>query len=133
MIYDCLDYSEYGEEDYKFFTIGDMIDACNQHPEKKVKFVGTNYTVGQLQSWRGSYDIPSITYLYGDYKLAKEVADQLELELQKKHCGYKGGEYHFYAYEEFYVAQHGSSSEWKVVDAKVEGEFLVLGTKLDPY
>lgn len=137
MKYDSINGNTYGdEENVKFFTIGDLIDICNQHPTKIVRFFETQYSVGDLGSWRGSYDIPAITPEYED-RCGEQIAKSLQDALKEKHYGYKGGEYTYYATEEFYVAPYGSAAEYKVVKAEVETvdgeEMLVLYTKLDPY
>ena len=121
---------EDGGED--FFTIGELIDVLNEHASLPVKFIGTDYTLGNLGSWRGSYDIPSITYERGE-RLAGDIAHQLATELNEEHSGYKGGEYRYEDTDEFYVASYGCSDEYKVISAYVEDDVLVLVTKIDPY
>lgn len=134
MIYDVLGGDEYNDcERTQFFTIGDLIQACIDNPNLPVRFLETQYTVGELGSWRGSYDIPAITYDSCTDKLGYQVATELKVSLKEKHCGYKGGEYIYHAEEEFYVSRYGYCEEYKVVKAVVEGGFLVLYTKKDPY
>jgi len=115
-----------------FMTIGELIHVCNHNPTLVVKFLETDYTVSSLSSWRGSYDLPSISYESGA-KTGKQVAAEIKAELKETHYGYKGGQYKYTANQEFYVANCGSSSEIKVVKAEVEEGVLVLYTKLDPY
>ena len=134
MIYDVLSGETYNDgERTSFFTIGDLIQACIDNPNVPVRFLETQYTVGELISWRGSYDIPCITYDSGKDKLGYEVASELEAALKEKHYGYKGGEYIYYDNDEFYVSRYAYSEEFKVVKAVVEDGFLVLYTKKAPY
>lgn len=138
MNYDIVNGGYYDNEyeEIKFFTIGDLIDVCNRNPEKVVRFLGTVLSIGELCSWRGSYDIPCITPEYED-KTGKQIAEELEKALKEIHVGYKGGNNKYYPEDEFYVASYGSAAEYKVVKAELEeiygDEILVLYTKLDPY
>jgi hypothetical protein len=120
---DCREY---------FYTIGKLIELCDQHPEKVFKFVGTNYSPNELGSWRGSYDLPSIDYTLDD-KTGVEVSKKLSDGLEESHYGYKGGEYTYYSDEEFYVAEYGISDNIRVVGYEVEGNQVTLLTKRDPY
>ena len=133
MQYDLINGS-FGMEDevVEFFTIMDLIKVCQEHPSLVVRFLGTNMSVGVLGSWRGSYDIPAITPSHTD-KTGAEVALELVEALKCSHWGYKGGEYRYTKDDEFYIAPHGCSHEYKVVKAVVEDGELVLYTKLDPY
>lgn len=117
-----------------YFTIGELIALLNCHKNKRVKFLETDYTIGKLCSWRGSYDLPSISYEHDrEGKLASVAAEELEQALSHIHHGWKGGEYRYSRGEEFYVAERGTSQEYKVVKAEVEGNTLVLYTKIAPY
>jgi hypothetical protein len=116
------------------FTLGNLIDLLNDHPNRHVKFLETDLTIGKLCSWRGSYDIPSVTYDYSyEGKLASVIAGELEYALTHDHTGWKGGQYSYSKEDEFYVSEKGTSQEYKVVDAKIEDEVLVLYTKIVPY
>lgn len=125
--------SDYEEEDYKFFTIGDLIKVCEENPSLPVYFVGTEASPGELGSWRGSYDLPSIDPVYNANYTGREVADNLKRGLEETHYGYKGGEYKYEEDDQFYVAEHGLSSEFKVVKAEVGDRELILFTKIDRY
>lgn len=129
MSYDIIGNGRVGDD---FFTIGKLIRVLNEHASLPVKFIGTDYTVGSLVSWRGSYDIPSITYEHGE-RLAGDIAQQIESELNEEHFGYLGGEYRYFDTDEFYVASYGCSEEYKVISAYVEDDVLILVTKRDPY
>ena len=120
------------DESVEFFTIGDLIEACENHPHFPVIFLGTSRTVGDLGSWRGSYDLPSIEPIPAP-RIAGDIANSLRQQLTETHYGWKGGEYHYDEGDEFYVASAGSSAEYKVLKAVVENGTLVLYTKLDPY
>lgn len=117
-----------------YFTLGELIDLLKDHPNRHVKFLETSYTIGKLCSWRGSYDIPSVTYTYSyDGELASVIAEGLEYALTHEHTGWKGGEYRFSKEDEFYVSEKGTSQEYKIVKAEIEEEILVLYTKIAPY
>lgn len=117
-----------------YFTLGELIDLLNDHPNRYVKFLETDLTIGKLCSWRGSYDIPAITHEYSyEGKFASVIAIELEESLKRVHHGWKGGEYQYSKDDEFYVATQGTSQEYKIVKAEIEDEVLVLYTKIDPY
>lgn len=132
MQYDTLDFDSY-EDPYDFFTIKDLIDLAKQYPNHAFKFLDTNYTVGDLGSWRGSYDLPAIKPELGSYKTGKEISDTLTDQLAWTHCGWKGGEYKYREDEEFYVAQRGTAHEFKVVGFKEGDGVIILMTKIDKY
>lgn len=127
------DSSGYDEEDYKFFTIGDLIKVCEANPSLPVYFVGTGASPGELGSWRGSYALPAIEPVYNANYTGREVADNLKQGLKETHYGYKGGEYKYYEYDQFYVAERGYASEFKVVKVESIDGKLILFTKIDPY
>lgn len=134
MQYDSLNYNSY-EDEPEYFTIETLISLCKQYSNFKFKFFDTDYTVGDLCSWRGSYDIPSITYITGN-KTGKEIAEQLEEQLKQKHHGYKGGENTYYPDDVFYVSLWGSCQEFKVVGFEVDKDSedtILLMTKIDKY
>ncbi len=132
MQYDTLNFDSY-EDPYNFFTIKDLIGLAKQYPDHKFKFLDTDYTVGDLGSWRGSYDLPAIEPELGTYKTGQEIAKALTDQLIWTHCGWKGGEYKYCEDMEFYVAQQGTSREFKVVGFKEEDDFIILLTKIDKY
>ena len=131
MKYDIIGAGTY-EERPKFFTIGNLIDLCLEHPEKTFRFLETDFTVGYLHSWRGSYDLPAISYEEGA-DTGAEIAQSLLQSLTQTHHGWKGGEYKYNRNEEFYVSENGRCSEYKICGYKIEGNEVVLLTKLDPY
>ena len=134
MNYDSLNYNSY-EDEPEYFTIETIISLCKKYSSFKFKFFDTDYTVGDLCSWRGSYDIPSITYITGN-KTGKEIVEQLEEQLKQKHRWYKGGENTYYPYDVFYVSRWGSCEEFKVVGFKVDKDSedtILLMTKIDKY
>lgn len=122
----------YEDESESPWTLGDLLKELENSTANSVRFIGTDYTVGSLHSWRGSYDIPALDYEC-DYKSPQEIAAELKESMQQVHHGYKGGEYRYYEGDEFYVAHRGSSSEHKVVSCKTEGGVLYLCTKIVPY
>lgn len=117
-----------------YFTLGELIDLLSDHPNRYVKFLETDLTVGHLCSWRGSYDIPSVTYEHSSKgKLANTICAELAYALTQAHHGWKGGEYRYTRDEEFYVSEKGTSQEYKIVKAEIEDEVLILYTKIAPY
>lgn len=115
-------------------TLGELIALLNDHPNRHVKFLETDLTIGKLCSWRGSYDIPSVTHEYSyEGKLASVIAAELEEALTQVHHGWKGGEYRYSKDDEFYVAERGTSQEYKIVKAEIEDEVLVLYTMISHY
>ena len=91
----------------RYFTLGDLIDLLNDHPNRRVKFLETDLTIGKLCSWRGSYDLPSVTYEYSyEGKLASVIAEELTHSLTHEHWGWKGGEYRYTRDDEFYVSEN---------------------------
>lgn len=132
MQYDTLNFDSY-EDPFYFFIIKDLIDLAQQYPEHRFKFLDTDYTVGDLGSWRGSYDLPAIEPELGAYKTGKEISESLTDQLTWTHCGWKGGKYKYHEEMEFYVAQQGTSREFKVVGFKEEDGVIILMTKIDKY
>lgn len=134
MQYDIVGSSVSYEKLPDFMTIGNLIELCLDNPEKTFRFVGTEYTVGYLHSWRGSYDLPAISYEEGSDK-GEDIARGLLHALTCTHYGWKGGEYKYTRTEEFYVSKEGCSEEYKVCGFEIDesiGEVLLL-TKRDPY
>jgi len=133
-MYDIITGSYYKEEYFeKFFTLGELIQALESNPECQVKFLETSFTIDALSSWRGSYSIPAISYKEQDGKKAGEIAQEIKHSLGEVHYGYKGGAYDYSENDEFYVAQYGSSAEYKVVKAIIEDGSIILYTKISPY
>ena len=131
MQYDIIEGGTY-EERPEFFTIGNLFDLCLEHSEKTFRFLETDFTVGYLHSWRGSYDLPAISYEVGA-DTGKDIAQCLLQSLTQTHCGWKGGEYKYTRGDEFYVSEKGLCSEYKICGYKIEGNEVILLTKLDPY
>ena len=132
MQYDTLNFDSY-EDPCNSYTIKDLIGLAKQYPNHKFKLLDTDYTVGDLGSWRGSYDLPAIEPELGTYKTGQEIAKALTDQLSRTHCGWKGGEYKYHEYMEFYVAPRWVSYEFKVVGFKEEVGVIILMTKIDKY
>ncbi len=139
MNYDII-YGETLEEDenFTFMTIQDLINFCYLNGDKKILFVGTDYSVGDLGSWLGNYSFPAIEPSL-ECHFGSEIAKRLEKQLEEIHYAYKDGEYKYKKNEEFYVAKYGYSSEYKVLKEHSfyqMNEFqdtAILYTKIDPY
>ena len=135
MIYDILPggNEEYEDEYQEPYTIGKLLEALEKTSATCVRLIGTTYTLGELGSWRGSYDIPALFYEEG-YKSPSELASEIHKSLEDVHHGYKGGEYRYTLEDSPYLANYGSSgSQHKIVDVKTEQSILYLCTKIIPY
>ena len=132
MQYDIIGGGSVDADNVKFFTIGNLIELCLEHLDKTFRLIGTDYTVGDLHSWRGVYSLPAISYGDGD-KTGEQIAHSLIASLKVPHCGWKGGDYTYTRNNEFYVSEVGRAEDYKVCGYKAyEGEVVLL-TKLDPY
>lgn len=134
MMYDIIGSGVTYEKRPEFMTIGNLLELCLDNPDKTFRFAGTDYTVGYLHSWRGSYDLPAISYEEGTYTGA-DIAQCLLQSLTQTHHGYKGGKYKYTRGEEFYVSEQGCFEEYKVCGYEIDEsiEEVILLTKLDPY
>lgn len=135
MSYDILPggNEEYEDEYQEPYTIGKLLEVLDKSSATCVQLIGTTYTLGELGSWRGSYDIPAFDYEEG-YKSPSELAAEIRKSLKKMHYGYKGGEYRYSVNDSPYLAHCGSSGgEHKIVDAKTDGGTLYLCTKIVLY
>ena len=123
------DDSEYKES----FTIGKLLEELENSTANSVRLIGTDYTLGTLMSWRGSYDIPAFDYDVG-YKSPQQLAAEIRDDLKDIHQGYKGGDYMYTENDVFYLAPYGRvGGEHQVVDVKTEQSILYLCTKIVPY
>lgn len=135
MSYDILPggCEEYEDEYQEPYTIGKLLEELDNSSANSVRLIGTDYTLGSLMSWRGSYDIPAFDYETG-YKSPATLAAEIRESLKEDHYGYKGGKYRYDEGDSPYLAQHGSSGgEHKIVDVKTEQSILYLCTKIVPY
>lgn len=135
MSYDILPGgNENFEDEYQEpYTIGKLLEELDNSSANSVRLIGTDYTLGRLMSWRGSYDIPSFDYEVG-YKDPANLAGEIREALKDKHWGYKGGEYHYTLKDSFYLAHQGQTGqEHTIVDVKTEQGILYLCTKIVPY
>lgn len=133
-MYDVIGGDQLEQEHSEGFTLGQIIELLELHPLREVRFVGTDYTIGELHCWRGSYDTPALSYeVSPKFKPAQDIVANLQEEIKQIHHGYKGGEYSFHIDQTFYVAQWGCSEEYQVVKAQVENEDLILYTKIVSY
>lgn len=114
------------------YTLGDLLSLCDKYPDRLFRFLGTPASVGDLHSWRGSYDIAAIEPT-GEKKTGQEIGTTLTQQLTKVHHGWKGGEYRYDESDVFYVAHKGSSEEYQVVGYELTDTDVVLITKIVPY
>lgn len=108
------------EKDCQHVTLGGVIEMAMMFPEYEFKFSNSvdgygEYWVGELASWRGAYNIPSLQFSQQPIKGAK-LSQKIKSSLKKTHCGYKGGKYTYREEDEFYVAHYGSWSNQEKVD-----------------
>lgn len=132
------EYSVVGGESYESetkpeaYTIEQLIYCGLSNKDKIVKFDGSNYSPENLGSWRGSYDLPAITYSR-EPLTGEEFATRLQEQVKQKHYGYKGGEYKYCLEDTPYIAAYGRSEEHKVVDYYIEADTLYFKTMYFPY
>lgn len=130
MQYDLIGGYAYHGGNYSRWSLRDLIDVLEIHKEMQVKFLGTDYTITDLYSWRGSYSVPAIEYGNSD-KTAGEIAKMLRERLKETHYGYKGGEYFYHISDIFYIVGDPSySSEYTVIDFEIVGGTIILKTKI---
>jgi hypothetical protein len=115
-----------------FYTIGCLIELAEKFKDHSFRFLETDYTPKNIESWRGSYDIPAIDYSE-DKVVGKELAKSLREGLAITHIGYKGGEYRYFSDDVFYVAAYGRSEEYKVLGYEKRDSEIMLLTKIDKY
>lgn len=123
------------EDSWDVYSFGKLLEVFDQKPYAQVKFVDTQFTIGEVISWRGSHDQPAIIYEEG-FRTAKECAEIIRKGLAKKHQGYKGGEY---SYREesvpFLVSSADIFEEYKIVGCSYNlmSNSVVLMTKIVPW
>ncbi len=132
MSYDILTGFSTDKGENNPLTLGELMTDLANAGDLPVVFLDTQYTIGSLGSWRGSYDIPALTYDLGA-KTGKQLFEQLSEELKETHYGYKGGEYKYSTKDTFYVSEYGCAQEFMVVKTEQEDGCLVLYTKIIPY
>ena len=119
-------------ETFKWLSIGDIINICEAHKDKRIFFEGTDLSPCELGSWRGSYDKPRIGYERSKIT-GGEVASILSYALKENHYGYKGGEYFYSENEVPYIDNSGEYHEACVYGYDVVGKFVVLKTAINEY
>lgn len=117
----------------EFYTFFDLVQLCVQYPDHVFKFIGTNYSPCTIISWRGSYNLPAILAMSKEIT-GSELYDVIYKELDEIHEGYKGGEYTYELYDEFYVTvDYSVASEHAVDGYHVDGNIVWLNTNINPY
>lgn len=131
-----MKYTIFGEtqsiEAKVFMTLNDLLNLSEKWPEHKFVLVGTDLSILEVGSWRGSYNIPSMRPSR-ELHTGQEIADELESAIGNIMYGYKGGMYPIHGDDEFYVASSGSSDEYKIFHYEVESDFVILYTDIDEY
>lgn len=132
MIYDIIDGYGQTEDTTTFFTLRDLMDILENYKEKNVKFVGTEKSIGELISWRGSYDIPCLTPI-NEVKSAADILQMLKENVNTFMYGYKGGEYMMHENSEFYISSYGMNYCYKMCGWEIENNDFIILTKIDEY
>ena len=128
MIYDIIGGSQTQEKIY-YYSIDELIELAKKYSAKVFRFSETDFYPEQLESWRGSYSTPSLTY--SETKIVgADLSVVLTDGLEHTHTGYKGGEYAYHGGMSFYVANYGSSAKHKVVGYENKEFEIVLLTKM---
>ena len=97
--------------------------------------VESNFDCG---SWRGSYDLPAISYEPVDHTSTSytitEIINNINSSQGKEVTGYKGGEFTLSMNDIIYVANYGSSNDsTAIVDIIEENGLVVCITQTDMY
>ena len=129
-----MEYHVIGQEQPRhcFYTIGDLVSLAGEHKAKRFIFIGTELSPQELSSWRGSYELPAITYS-SEPITGGTLCSNLTKGLKESHEAYKGGDYRYTDNEEFYVANYGNSSQYKVIGYEITEDTVTLLTRIDRY
>ena len=97
--------------------------------------VESNFDCG---SWRGSYDLPAISYEPVDHTSTSytitEIINNINSSQGKEVTGYKGGEFTLSMNDIIYVANYGSSNDsTAIVDIIEENGLVVCITQTDMF
>ena len=86
-------------------------------------------------SWRGSYNLPSIEYYNSDSGCSVESAIENLQEIDGMQVtGYKGGSYIFRDIDPLFIANYGESNNCTaIVDIIESDDFIICLTKQDMY
>lgn len=125
-------YSYESETKPEPLDIDELTMIGRTHADKFIKFDGSRYTPESLGSWRGSYDLPALTYGITPIT-GLEFATLLENQVEQIHYGYKGGEYKYQLDDTPYISAYGNCEEHKVVGYYVDGDTVYLKTMYFPY
>lgn len=131
-----MSYVAYGSNrpaiDYKFFTLLDLYNLAKKYPEHKFTLIDTLYSLDEVKSWRGSYEIPSMTPTLEE-RTGADIAKEIQDKEGKLMRGYKGGEFYIGVDDEFYISQWGACEEYKISGYMVREKEVILITNLDEY
>ena len=86
-------------------------------------------------SWRGSYNLPSIEYYNSDSGCSVESAIENLQEIDGMQVtGYKGGDYVLNKEDPLFIANYGESNNCTaIVDIQETNDFIICLTKQDMY
>lgn len=122
------------------YTIEKIIEVCERYSGMDVYFgaiksndgyyaIAEGYSVGDLGSWRGSYNLPAIEPCV-EIRKAGDVAKDLIRDLGYTHEGYKGGEYFYVKNDIPWVSFYGQCAQFQVcghfITDNEEGGVLVF-------
>lgn len=113
------------------YTLTHLRNLMKKFPDKNIKFFGAEeYTICDVISWRGCYNIPCIEPMIGTRK-GKDILFVLDSRIGDKMVGYKGGEYPTNGDDVFFVSHYGYNSYYKVVSYTESDDDIILNTKID--
>lgn len=92
-------------------------------------------TFFEADSWRGSYNLPAISYCYSKDECTVNTAIKNLKEIDGMHVsGYKGGDYVLNKKDPLFIANYGESNNCTAIVGIVEtSDFIVCLTKEDMY
>ena len=131
-MYDIIDGSVSKQAPVNFYTLIAFFKLMHDHANFKIKFVGTDLSVGELIPWRSSYDTPCITPSR-EVVTGYDVSMMLSANMGTYKTGYKGGQFYMNPESEFYVSPSSQSNEYKVCGFDLVGDTLFLNTLIDEY
>lgn len=130
-----MSYVAYGSSqptNCKFFTLLDLYNLAKKYPKHNFTLIDTLYSLDEVKSWRGSYEIPSMTPT-DEKRTGADIAKEIQDKEGKFMRGYKGGEYYIDVNDEFYISQWGACEEYKISGFEVREKEVILITNLDEY
>ena len=119
------------------FIVNDVINELEKYPDHYYVLVqmdeGAEFSDFVTDSWRGSYDMPSI-FKRDNPSTIKECVNNLKLTERKQVVGYKGGDYMLSDAEILFVERAKNfCSARAIIGIDVYEEYVLLKTNTDMY